>query len=127
MQQLVGKIPWRRKGYPLQYSDLENPMNCIVHGVARRHDRVTFTFFLSEWRVGRGAFSSLSVLSSCCWTNNKTDSRHSQEKQQLVLTHAHRGLIERRSLHKNLTKAGNFVLFRQIIHLGGIDRTKKRK
>ena len=28
------KIPWRRKGYPLQYSDLENSMDCIIHGVA---------------------------------------------------------------------------------------------
>ena len=31
----VGKIPWRRKGYPLQYSGLENSMNCIVHGVTK--------------------------------------------------------------------------------------------
>ena len=29
------KIPWRRKGYPLQYSGLENSMECIVHGVAK--------------------------------------------------------------------------------------------
>ena len=29
----VRKIPWRGKGYPLQYSDLENTMDCIVHGV----------------------------------------------------------------------------------------------
>ena len=30
----VGKIPWRKKGYPLQYSSLENSMDCIVHGIA---------------------------------------------------------------------------------------------
>ena len=30
----VGKIIWRRDGYPLQYSGLENSMDCIVHGVA---------------------------------------------------------------------------------------------
>ena len=30
----VGKIPWRRKGYPLQYSGLENSMDYIVHEVA---------------------------------------------------------------------------------------------
>ena len=29
----VGKIPWRRKGYPLQYSGLENSMDYIVHRV----------------------------------------------------------------------------------------------
>ena len=31
----VGKIPWRKKGYPLQYSSLENSMDCIVHGSQR--------------------------------------------------------------------------------------------
>ena len=28
----VGKIPWRGKGYPLQYPGLENSMDYIVHG-----------------------------------------------------------------------------------------------
>ena len=27
----VGKIPWEGKGYPLQYSGLENPMDYTVH------------------------------------------------------------------------------------------------
>ena len=31
----VGKIPWRRKGYPLQCSGLENSMDSIVHGVTK--------------------------------------------------------------------------------------------
>ena len=41
----LGRSPGEGKGYPLQYSGLENPMPCIVHGVAesRRH-WVTFTF-----------------------------------------------------------------------------------
>ena len=26
--------PREGKGYPIQYSDLENSMDCIVHGVA---------------------------------------------------------------------------------------------
>ena len=29
----LGKYPGEGKGYPLQYSDLENSMDCIVHGV----------------------------------------------------------------------------------------------
>ena len=29
-----GKIPWEGKGYPRQYSGLENSTECIVHGVA---------------------------------------------------------------------------------------------
>ena len=34
------------KGYPLQYCGLENSMDCIIHGVAKRvgHDREIFTF-----------------------------------------------------------------------------------
>ena len=31
----LGRTPGERKGYPLQYSGLENSMNCIVHGVAK--------------------------------------------------------------------------------------------
>ena len=30
----LGRSPKEGKGYPLQYSGLENSMNCIVHGVA---------------------------------------------------------------------------------------------
>ena len=37
----VGKIPWRRKGYPLLYSDLENSMDCMVHGVAKSQTRLS--------------------------------------------------------------------------------------
>ena len=32
----LGKSPGEGKGYPLQYSGLENSMECIVHGVAKR-------------------------------------------------------------------------------------------
>ena len=31
----MGRSPGEGKGYPLQYSDLENSMHCIVHGVAK--------------------------------------------------------------------------------------------
>ena len=116
----LGRSPGEGKLF--QYSGLENPMNCLVRGVAKSLTQLSDFHFLSEWRE---LFPSLPVLSSCCWTNNKTDSKHSQEKKQLVLTHARGGCIEGIRLHKNLTKAGNFVLFRQIILLGGIDRTKK--
>ena len=30
-----GRFPGEGKGYPLQYSGLENSMDCIVHGVAK--------------------------------------------------------------------------------------------
>ena len=31
----LGRFPRERKGYPLQYSGLENSMDCTVHGVAK--------------------------------------------------------------------------------------------
>ena len=31
----LGRSPGEGKGYPLQCSGLENPMDCIVHGVAK--------------------------------------------------------------------------------------------
>ena len=41
----LGWSPGEEQGYPLQDSGLENPMDCIIHGVTRvRHDWATFTF-----------------------------------------------------------------------------------
>ena len=34
----LGISPGEGKGYPLQYSGLENSMDCTVHWVAKRHD-----------------------------------------------------------------------------------------
>jgi len=31
----LGRSPGEGKGYPLQYSGLENPMDCTVHGIAK--------------------------------------------------------------------------------------------
>ena len=31
----LGRCPGEGKGYPLQYSGLENSMDCIVHGVVK--------------------------------------------------------------------------------------------
>ena len=36
-----GRSPEEGKGYPLQYSGLENSMDCIVHGVAKTWTRLS--------------------------------------------------------------------------------------
>ena len=36
-----GRSPGEEKGYPLQYSGLENSMDCIVHGVAKSQTRLS--------------------------------------------------------------------------------------
>ena len=35
----LGRSPGEGNGYPLQYSGLENSVDCIVHGVAKSWDR----------------------------------------------------------------------------------------
>ena len=42
----LGRSPGEGKGYPLQYSGLENPMDCIVHGVAKSWTRLSAFHFL---------------------------------------------------------------------------------
>ena len=41
------RSPGERKGYPLQYSGLENSMDCIVHGVAKSQTRLSNFHFTS--------------------------------------------------------------------------------
>ena len=36
----LGRSPGEGKGYPLQYSGLENSMDCIVHGVTKSRTQV---------------------------------------------------------------------------------------
>ena len=44
----LGRSPGEGKGYLLQYSGLENSMNCIVRGVAKSRTQLTsFQFHLS--------------------------------------------------------------------------------
>ena len=40
----LGRSPGEGNGYPLQYSGLENSMDCIVHGVAKSRTLSDFRF-----------------------------------------------------------------------------------
>ena len=46
----LGISPGERKGYPLQYSSLENSLDCIVHGVAK--NRTQLSNFHSLYSTG---------------------------------------------------------------------------
>ena len=37
----LGRSPGEGKGYPLQYSGLENSMDCIVHGVTKSRTQLS--------------------------------------------------------------------------------------
>ena len=43
----LGRAPGEGKGYPLQYSGLENSMDCIVHGIAKNWTQLSDFHFLS--------------------------------------------------------------------------------
>ena len=60
-----GRSPGEKKGYPLQYSGLENSMDSIEHEVAKSRRRLSkFHFqFQSEWMLNFS--SNLSSLSIC--------------------------------------------------------------
>ena len=49
----LGRSPEEGKGYPLQYSDLENSIDCIVHGVTKgRTQQGDFHFHFSFITLG---------------------------------------------------------------------------
>ena len=37
----LGRSPGEGKGYPVQYSGLENSMDCIIHGVTKSQTRLS--------------------------------------------------------------------------------------
>ena len=50
----LGRSPGEGNGYPLQYSGLENSMDCIVHGVTKSRTGLSDFHFISFWRIRRG-------------------------------------------------------------------------
>ena len=44
----LGRSPGEGKGYPLQYSGLENSMDCIVHGVTKSQTQLSNFHFTSS-------------------------------------------------------------------------------
>ena len=44
----LGRCPGEEKGYPLQYSGLENSMNCIVHGVTKSRTQLSDFNIITE-------------------------------------------------------------------------------
>ena len=47
----LGSTPGEGKGYPLQYSGLENSMDRIVHGVAKSDTTEQLSFYPTLYRV----------------------------------------------------------------------------
>jgi len=72
----LGRSPREGKGYPLQYSGLENSMNCIFHGITKNRTRPSafhFTLTLSNLLSSRslktagGIPVGVIVRAKCSW------------------------------------------------------------
>ena len=62
----LGRSPGEGNGYPLQYSGLENFMDCIVHGVVKSQNQLSDFHFHCKSSIGtenQRDFESLLVLS----------------------------------------------------------------
>ena len=55
----LGRSPREGKGYPLQYSGLENSVDCIVHGVAMSLIRLSITAHFVDEETKVQSFSNM--------------------------------------------------------------------
>ena len=56
----TGRSTGEGVGYPLQYSGLEDSMDCVVHGVANSQTWLSDFYFTSSWLIiGLGMFQNL--------------------------------------------------------------------
>ena len=60
----LGRSPGKGKGYPLQYSGLENFMNCMVDGVAKSRTRLSDFNFDFDSSVGKESTCNVGYLGS---------------------------------------------------------------
>ena len=67
----LGRSPAEGKSNPLQYSGLENSMDCIVHGVAKSRTGLSgFPFLTAELRLEMPGLQQLQQAGSVtvtCW------------------------------------------------------------
>ena len=60
----LGRSPQEGKGYPLQYSGLENSMDCIVHGVTELDTTKQLSFSFSKIKRTRQNMGERVMVSS---------------------------------------------------------------
>ena len=65
----LGRSPGEGKGYPLQYSGLENSMDCIVHGIAKSWTRLSnfhFHWYIYTWSKSKEMHGNQASGSGSC-------------------------------------------------------------
>ena len=70
----LGRSPGEGKRYPIQYSGLENSMDCIVHWVTKNQTRLSSFHFTHSLRI-TGASQNI-----CSWLQNRSGTRFQSQK-----------------------------------------------
>ena len=95
----LGRSPGEDKGYPLQYSGLENSIDCIIHGVTKSWTQLSdFDFQFSTGEVWKSftqqvkvtdellrALETLKLMAFAFSLKKKKSSRQKQRKDFLLL------------------------------------------
>ena len=63
----LGRPPGEGKGYPLQYSSLENSMNCVVHGVTKSQTRMSDFHTHTYTHDSQNSTNSTNVRTIALW------------------------------------------------------------
>ena len=88
-----GRSPGEGKGYPLQYSGLENSMDYIVHGVTKSWTQLSDFHFLFQikcgifiqWNISRQQKRNEVLIPATTWMNtgNNTLSKRGQVQKAI--------------------------------------------
>ena len=70
----LGRSPGEGQGYPLQYSGLENSMDCIVHGVAKSQRQLS-DFHSSFYKHFLGTTNAWLASYMRSYMRNRIDAR----------------------------------------------------
>ena len=80
----LGRSPGEGKGYPVQYSGLEDSMGCVVHEVTKSRTRLShFTFHSHGSAAGRGPLLANRPPFCCTQLNPRTNAGDSGQGQRL--------------------------------------------
>ena len=80
-----GRSPGEGKAYPLQYSGLENSMDCIVHGVAKSWTRLSNFCFISP-HLSHGVSKPFSFLTASTHLISSVEKESLFDHLSLLLT-----------------------------------------
>jgi len=78
----LGRSTGEGKGYPLQYSGLENSMDCIVHGVTES-DTTEWLSLHFRLEDARSSLGDAGLWNACYWSETEIRNFHHSVKQLL--------------------------------------------